>query len=142
MANIGSVLKVEITRLSRKAVREQTGSLQTTVTALRKQVSALKAEVAALQKNQKQLSRTTTKAAVATAATPTENIRFQAKGLKSLRVRLGLSADDLGKLVGVTGQSIYAWESGKTVPRDEQKRTIASLRPLGKKEAAERLAKL
>lgn len=138
MANLGSVLKTEITRLSRKVVREQTDSLQGTVSALRKQVSALKQEVAELQKGQRQLLRTSAKTSEPPPA-PAESLRFQARGLKSLRARLGLSADDFGRLVGVTGQSIYAWESGKTVPREEQKRAIAGLRSIGKKEAAARL---
>ena len=66
-------------------------------------------------------------------------MRFVAKGLRSLRTRLGLSAGDFGTLAGVSGQSIYNWESGKAVPRKSQLAALASLRALGKREAAARL---
>jgi DNA-binding transcriptional regulator YiaG len=66
--------------------------------------------------------------------------RFRASGLASNRKRLGLSAELFGKLVGATGQSVYAWEAGKTVPRGRSLAAIASLRGIGKKEVAKRLA--
>ena len=40
-----------------------------------------------------------------------------------------------GLLVGATGQSVYAWESGKAKPRPEALAAIASLRGIGKLEA-------
>ena len=57
-----------------------------------------------------------------------------------LRDRLGLSAERFGKLIGVTGQSIYAWEAGRSVPRAKQLEAIAALRGIGKKEVRARLA--
>jgi DNA-binding transcriptional regulator YiaG len=51
-----------------------------------------------------------------------------------------LSAADFGLLIGVSGQSIYKWEDGKVRPRAKQLQAILSLRGLGKREAAERLA--
>lgn len=137
MANLGSLLKSEITRLSRKAVRDETGNLQSTLSALRKQVVGLKREVAELQKQQKRLQRSS--APKAESKAPPEKIRFQARGLKSLRARLGLSAEDFGKLVDVSGQSIYGWEAGSTTPRPAQVQAIASIRSIGKKEALARL---
>jgi DNA-binding transcriptional regulator YiaG len=62
-----------------------------------------------------------------------------AKGLKSHRARLGLSAADFGKLVGVSGKSVYAWESGSSAPRRAQLARIAAVRALGKREAARHL---
>jgi transcriptional regulator with XRE-family HTH domain len=58
----------------------------------------------------------------------TSSVRFTAKGLRSQRQRLGLSAADYGKLVGVTGQTIYSWEHGIARPRKGQLPRIASLR--------------
>jgi len=71
-------------------------------------------------------------------SSPTK-IRFVAKGLRSHRIRLGLSAGEFGKLVGVSANSVYAWESGSTTPRREQLAKIAALRAVGKQEAAKRL---
>jgi DNA-binding transcriptional regulator YiaG len=58
------------------------------------------------------------------------------------RQRLGLSAADFGLLVGATGQSVYAWEAGKTKPKAESLAAIASLRGIGKREVEAKLASL
>jgi predicted transcriptional regulator len=71
-----------------------------------------------------------------------KKVRFVAKGLRSQRVRLGLSASDVGTLVGVSAQSIYNWESGDTRPRDEQIARLAVLRGLGKREVQARLKQM
>jgi hypothetical protein len=52
---------------------------------------------------------------------------------------LGLSANDFGKLVGVTADSVYACESATTTPRRKQLAKIAALRTVGKREAKKRL---
>ena len=44
------------------------------------------------------------------------------------RERLGLSAESLGKVLGVSGQSIYNWESGKGRPRQDQLAKLLQLR--------------
>lgn len=68
-----------------------------------------------------------------------ERLRFTAKGLRSQRKRLGLSAADCAKLLGVTDQTVYNWERGEARPRQQQVANIASLRRMGKKEAMARL---
>ena len=64
-----------------------------------------------------------------------QKIRFVAKGLKSQRARLGLSAADFGRLVGVSAQSIYNWEQGHATPRAGQLAILAARRGIGKREA-------
>ena len=59
---------------------------------------------------------------------------------RTQRRRLGLSAEDYGKLVGVSGLTIYNWEHGKTRPRPAQFAAFAALRNIGKREAQKRLA--
>jgi DNA-binding XRE family transcriptional regulator len=71
-----------------------------------------------------------------------EHVRFTAKGLRSQRKRLGLSAANYGKLVGVAGQTIYSWEQETSRPRKLQVARIAALRHLGKREAQVRLEQL
>jgi DNA-binding transcriptional regulator YiaG len=71
-----------------------------------------------------------------------ERVRFTAKGLHSQRKRLGLSAADCGKLLGVTDQTIYNWERGQARPRKQQVALVASLRCMGKREAQARLGQL
>jgi transcriptional regulator with XRE-family HTH domain len=59
-----------------------------------------------------------------------------------LRKRLGLSAADLGLLLGVSALSVYKWEQGKARPRAKYLEAIADLRGIGKREAAVRLESL
>lgn len=143
MPNIASVLKQEISRVARKELRAQTDSLKKTVTALRSEVSALKRRMQEFEGQQRKAARAKP-SPTPTAAEPADGkvVRFSAKGLASNRRRLGLSAADLGMLVGASGQSVYLWENGKTQPRAKQLPAIAALRGIGKREAAQRLVAL
>lgn len=138
MANIGTVLKGEITRLARKEVRAEIASLRKSNATYRRDIAALKRTTGDLQRQIAALARSKFPAK-ATESGKDAKIRFSAQGLKSHRARLGLSAGDYGKLAGVSGQSIYNWESGQTVPRDAQVAALAGVRRLGKRSA---LAKL
>ena len=60
-------------------------------------------------------------------------------GVKAHRAKLGLSAETYAKLVGVSGLTIYMWESGKSTPRQAQKARWLAIRGLGKRAALERL---
>ena len=73
------------------------------------------------------------------AAAPESRVRFSAKGLNSRRQKLGLSAGDMGALLGVSAQTIYNWEAGTTRPRGPQVEAIAAVRAMGKRQI---LAKL
>jgi len=75
-------------------------------------------------------------------ATNGKSARFSAKGLRVHRERLGLSADDSGKLLGVSAQSIYNWEQDKARPSAELLAKVAALRAIGKRDAKSRLAQL
>lgn len=55
------------------------------------------------------------------------------------RERLGLTARQFGQLVGVSTQTINAWEQRKSKPDADQLAIVASLRGISKTEAAERL---
>lgn len=140
MSNLGSVLKNEITRLARKEIRAQIVPLQKASTTQRREIAELKRQVALLTRHAKAASKAISKNAPESPEPPAA--RFVAKGLRSLRARLGLSAADFGKLAGASGQSIYNWESGKAVPRKSQLTVLAGLRTLGKREAQARLAEL
>lgn len=67
------------------------------------------------------------------------NLRFSAKGLAAQRSRLGLSAAQMGLLLGVSGQSIYKWEAGKARPRASQLPAIVQLKKIGKREVVGQL---
>jgi DNA-binding transcriptional regulator YiaG len=138
MANIGVLLKSEITRLARKEVKAQTAALRKSGASHRRDIADLKRQVTELQR-QLAVATRTRKRATQAESPESDKARFSAKGLKSNRARLELSAADYGRLAGVSGQSIYAWETGKTVPRQAQVGALAALRGMGKREALARL---
>ena len=70
---------------------------------------------------------------------PVVPVRFSPLWVKSHRQRLGLSAQDYGRLVGVSALTVYNWESGKSKPRKEALAAVAAVRGLGKREALKRL---
>lgn len=141
MSDIASMFKSEIARLSKKTVRQHTEALRSATTAHRHQLAALKKQVAGLERELSKLRRVAVPKAVEKPAedVDTGKVRFVAKGLKSLRTRLGLSAEDFARLIDVSTQSIYNWEARKTTPRPAQVAAIAALRGLGKKDASARL---
>lgn len=137
MPNFSSVLKSEITRLARKEIKAAVDPLRKANAAHRREIAELKRQLALLQRAQKSANRQ--RQAPAEAGDDTPKTRFVAKGLKTLRARLGLSAAEFGRLIGASGQSVYNWEAGKAVPRSNQQAAIVAVRGLGKREAARRL---
>ena len=160
MANLASALKEEIGRLARKEVRQQTAGTAKTVAQCEREIAALKRQIGGLQRMLSAQQRTpgapgptvskktgrrkvaAVKQAAKTApdsGPKSARARFSAKGLKANRERLGLSADNYGKLIGVSGLSIYNWEQGKARPRESSIAALMSIRGIGKREAARRL---
>lgn len=143
MPNIGSLLKDEIARLCRKEIRRQVEPVRKNAAAYRHDIADLKRRIAALERQNAGLAKRAAKSEKAPKPESDEApMRFVAKGLVSLRLRLGLSAGDFGRLIGVSGQSVYNWEKGKTTPRKEQLALLAAVRGIGKGEAQARLEKV
>jgi DNA-binding transcriptional regulator YiaG len=151
MPNIATVFKAEITRLARRELRENSEALKKAVAAQRSEIASLKRRVQALEAMVKRLAKGAGAGERASKSPPpseageasdTSGLRFRAKGMAANRQRLGLSAADFGLLVGATGQSIYAWETGKTKPRPQALAAIAALRGIGKREVEARLESL
>lgn len=141
MPNLSTVLKSEITRLARKEIKSAVDPLRKANAGYRRDIAELKRQVTQLQREAKAAAKSPKTRADSNAELPGRT-RFVAKGLKSLRARLGLSAADFGRLVGASGQSIYNWETGKAVPRASQQASLAAVRGLGKRDAAKRLEAL
>jgi DNA-binding transcriptional regulator YiaG len=143
LANIASVLKEEIIRLARKELRRETESLKKASAQYRSEIAALKRRTASLEQ---QLSRLEKSASRNTVAKVNPEVatkaRFTANGFKSLRQRLGLTAEAIGTLLGVSAQTIYNWEAGNTSPREQQMVRIVMLRGMGKREVNAILKKL
>lgn len=143
MPNIASVLKEEVLRLARKEVRAVTEGLKKATAAHRTEIATLKRRIAALEKGQARGERKRG-AGAEPAGSPEEagQIRFSAKRLARQREKLGLSAADMGLLLGVSAQTVYNWEAEKSRPRRSQLVAIAALRGIGKRQVKARLEAL
>ena len=146
MPNIASVLKEEIARVARKEMRLATDRLKKASGQHRSDLAALKRRIAELESAVAKLRKTSTRGGTATTAAPAtgednggKSFRYSAKGLGAQRKRLGLSAAQLGLLLGVSAQSIYKWEEGSARPRVRHFPAIAELRGMGKREVNARL---
>jgi len=143
MPNIATVLREEILRLARKEARKQTDPLKKASAQYRRDIAELKRRLSEVQRKLGPLQKQVFQGTPAPAAEPSDGrVRFTAKGLRSQRQRLGLSAADYGKLIGVTGQTVYSWERETARPRRQQVMRIAALRQLGKRDAQARLEQL
>lgn len=141
--NIATALKSEISRVARKETRSEVSALKTASSRYRSDIAELKRRIVQLERMVVQLGKGSGKKAPrAPEGEPATATRYSAKNLAALRKKLGLSAADFGKLLGVSGASIYLWEEGKIRPRDKNMPAIAKLRKMGKKAALEQLAGL
>ena len=141
MSNLAAQLKNEISRIAKKESRAQAAVLKKVQTTHRSELADLKRRIATLES----LVRSLGKAAARPIAPPQEEgepqgLRFRADGFAALRKKFGLSAAQMALLLGVSNQSVYHWEMGKSKPRAAQLQAIAAVRKLGKKEVAARLA--
>ena len=141
MPNIARVLREEISRLARREIRvslekarKSVKQHQSQIASLKAQVNTLVRQVSALEKN---LARS---AAMPSIETVTKHVRFAPKAIASTRKRLGLSATDLARLMGVTAQTIYNWEREATKPNPQQQAKLVSLRGVGKRQVQAHLA--
>jgi DNA-binding transcriptional regulator YiaG len=143
MANLASLLNEKIRRVARREIRGQTQKTRRLTAQHRRDIAALKRQVVALARTVTFLEKQEQRR-VASPPVPQEakGVRFSARSVKAQRARLGLSAKDFGRLVGVSALSIYAWESGKSRPRKKQLPGLAAVRHLGKREARQRLEML
>ncbi len=143
MPNIASILKAEISRVARKEVRAEIETLRKASTLHRASIAALRRQVDKLEKELRRAAKGAVRAGADAGddegadAAPAR--RFSATRLASHREKLGLSAAAYGKLVGVTGQTIYKWEQGKARPRKAQLEGLASVRGLSRREAEQQL---
>jgi DNA-binding transcriptional regulator YiaG len=139
MSNVASVLKEEISRISRKEIRRETSSLKKSSTTYRFEIAALKRRVLELERQLRRVGAAgqSSQPAAANEDSLSPGTRFSAKSLASQRRRLGLSAAECGLLIGASSQSIYNWEEGKARPRAQHLPAIFALRKLGRRQANE-----
>jgi DNA-binding transcriptional regulator YiaG len=143
MSNLAATLKEEIRRLARKEVRAQIGPARRAAVQHRKEIAKLKRQLGSQQRLIAALK--------STAAGPAKEIaddegipmgsRFSARSVKAQRRRLKLSADQYGKLIGVSAQTVYLWERGKVRPGKAQFSNLIAARGMTRRDAVQKLAK-
>ncbi len=136
MADIASILKEEIARLARKELKRETSALKKASVQYRAEIAALKRRAASLEQQLARYEKAGAKTAGAKPAVAEKKARFTAKGFITLRQRLGLTAEAMGALLGVSAQTVYNWEAGGTSPRAAQLAKIVTLRGMGKREVS------
>src|SRR3990172_8931 len=140
MPNLATALKDEIRRLAKREIKAATRSTKQAVAQYRRDIATLKRLVRVQQREiaflraqeRKRLNHPPT------TDEPVEGVRFSARSVRARRQRLGLSAEDFGKLVGVSQMTIYNWEHGKGRPKDDRLAAFAALRNVGKREAVKK----
>ena len=165
MTSLAAALKEDVGTLARREVRRHTASADKAAARCARDIAALKREVQALEhalaaslgtwrpgpavapkktRGRGSPGRRAAKKAGATSASAKPSARnpFSGEALKAHRERLGLSAENYGKLLGASGLSIYNWERGKARPRKSSVDAWTAIRRIGKREAARRLASL
>jgi DNA-binding transcriptional regulator YiaG len=141
MPNIAAVLKDEIRRLARKEIKATITRTKQVVLQYRKDIRKLTQLVESQQKRLVALVKQRG-APEPAEEDPLDGIRYSARSVRAQRNRLGLSAEDYGRLVGVSSLTIFNWEHGKARPRAPQLAALIAVRGIGKREALKRLAEM
>ncbi len=141
MSTFANQLKSEIARLAKKEVRAETQALKKALAAYRGEIAALKRRIAGLEAQIKKQGKVSGRAKVVetTEEDSGTSLRFRVAGFAALRKKLGISAAEMGTLLGVSAQSVYHWETGKTKPRASQLAAISAVRKMGKREVKAKL---
>ncbi len=142
MSTFANQLKSEIARIAKKENKAENAALKKASAQYRSDIAALKRRIASMEAMVAKLGKQAAKTGAEVAATEDDekSLRFRVAGFASLRKKLGLTANEMGTLLGVSGQSVYKWEQGKAKPRASQMQAIAAVRKLGKKQVSELLA--
>jgi DNA-binding XRE family transcriptional regulator len=141
MSTFAEQLKNEIARIARKESRADSKQIKKASTQYRAEIAALKRRIANLESALARLAKQQVARHVQEKNETEVTLRFRANGFASLRKKLGLTAHEMAQLIGVSAQSVYHWENGKSRPRASQLLAISAVRKISKKEAREKLAR-
>jgi DNA-binding transcriptional regulator YiaG len=146
MPTIAQTLNDEVRRLARKEIKAALTDTQKRTQALKKTVSDLKKRVAQLERENKALSTRIgrTQGSAPTAPTDEQKARITAKGIRSLRRKWGFTREQFAKVLSVSPQSIYQWESkeGALNLRSAAREAYLGVRGFGAREAKEKLEEM
>jgi DNA-binding transcriptional regulator YiaG len=133
-------LREEISRIVNRRLRESVLQIKKTMAQQRLENIALKNRLKAIEQELKAAGKIQVRAESVDRGEPRRQIRFSAVGFASWRKKFSLNAAQAAALFGVSDQSVYKWEQGKTRPRHAQLQVLAHVRKMGKRELWKRLA--
>jgi DNA-binding transcriptional regulator YiaG len=139
---LAATQKEELRRLARREIKASTSGTKGAVAQFRRDIANLKRQTKAQEREiafLKGQERKRIGQRPAKGEAELEGVRFSARSVKAQRKRLKLSAADFGKLVGVSGLTVYNWEHGKGRPSEENFAALVAVRKLGVREAAAKL---
>jgi DNA-binding transcriptional regulator YiaG len=144
MATVSSVngMAEKIARVAKREVHALIGPARKTATEAKREVGDLKRRMADLERQIAQLKKATLSVQRLAPVDAEPSPRYTARGVRAQRDRLGLSAEDFGRLLGVSSQAVYNWEHGTARPRLRLQEQMALLRKITKSEARARLKSL
>ena len=146
MPNIMKALKEEIGRVAKRELKKDLTRVRQDSIWLKKNVADLKRRLVVLERENRLLRAKSTRLEKETTP-PAENLqkmRVTGKMIRSLRTRLGIAQVEMGKLLGVSGQSVYQWErkDGRLRLRETTKTALQRIRQMGKREVQAEMEKL
>jgi hypothetical protein len=145
MSNVMQELKAEIARLARKEIKKELASAKKCAATHRSLIAELRRQVDALRKEVGTLKRAVLPQGQEVLAKQKPEGRFwiSGKGVKTLRLRLGLTQKEFGQLAGVSSQSVVNWErkKGKIGLRKATAGKLQGMRGIGKRDAVQMLGK-
>jgi DNA-binding transcriptional regulator YiaG len=147
MSTLAQTIKDEIRRISRREIGLALSKFRRDHITLKKRLAEQKNRISAIEKDNKELSKKHVafgqdQRGEGHVELEAEHVAVYARGIRSLRRRLGLSQIDLATLVGMNRISISHWEkkSGKlTIIKPEVRKKLTELKGMKKAEVAARL---
>jgi DNA-binding transcriptional regulator YiaG len=144
MPDIVTAIKDVVRRLARKEIKSQVSLTRKAVSQHRREIAELKRVI---RQQQKKLASLESNGRAGGGSVPVRTTlgplpsssRYSIRSVKSQRRRLKLSAEEFGRLLGVTAQTVYNWEQGKARPRKSQLPQLMGVRQMGRREALQRL---
>ena len=116
MPNVAQVLKGEMQRIARKEAKAMVTPIKKENARLRQQVKTLQATIRDLQRGHKQTAKLVQPLKPETNSAEdakTSRVRPTGKSIFKLRQKFGVSQGDMGKLLGVSTNTILNWEKSE-----------------------------
>ena len=137
MADIGKAIKDEMARIAQREARKITAAPSRKAAELRRLVADLRRRVTRLEKAAKATPASQTSVADPAQEQSGKRIWFTGAGVTSLRKRLGLTQNEMGRLCGVSQKNVSTWEKrkGKLNLRSATKEKLMSVRGINKTQA-------